>query len=197
MNENFDSVPDSELDPAFAERDRQRKAGLPVEIVRTERLLVRETVLEDVPVLYGLACLPEVRQYMEPPQPSLEEEMELMKAYIRHAYAFYDFGLWTVLERKSGRIVGRAGFFPSRILEDGVEFGYMTAPDRQRRGYAGECGRALLDYGRTVLDLPELHILTDARNRASVCTAGKLGFVKQGRVESGGRELLHFKREFS
>ena len=30
-----------ELDPGFAERDRRRKAGQAVEIVRTERLLVR------------------------------------------------------------------------------------------------------------------------------------------------------------
>lgn len=40
-----------DLDPAFAERDRCRKAGIPVKIAETRRLLIRETVMEDVPAL--------------------------------------------------------------------------------------------------------------------------------------------------
>lgn len=129
-----------DLDPAFAERDRCRKAGIPVKIAETRRLLIRETVMEDVPALYEMRQQPGMGDYVEPMQPTLEEEMEFMKAYIRHMYAFYDFGLWTVLERKSGQVVGRAGLFPSELLEEGVELGYMIAPDRQGRGYALECG---------------------------------------------------------
>ena len=108
MNGKFDIEPDLELDPAFAERDRQRKAGLPVEIARTKRLLIRETVMQDVPVLYDICRLPGMGNYLEPPKPTLEEELEVTEAYIRHAYAFCDFGLWRVLENKSGRGPGPA-----------------------------------------------------------------------------------------
>ena len=197
MNGKFDIEPDLELDPAFAERDRQRKAGLPVEIARTKRLLIRETVMQDVPVLYDICRLPGMGNYLEPPKPTLEEELEVTEAYIRHAYAFCDFGLWTVLEQKSGRIVGRAGLFVSNLLENAVELGYMMAPDRQRMGYGVECGRAVVDYAKEMLDLTELHILTDVRNQASVRTAVKLGFAEQERIEDEIRELIHFKGEIS
>ena len=88
-----------ELDPAFVKRDAARKAGLPVEIARTKRLLIRETILEDVPKLYQLWQEPSVKRYVQPMQPTLEEEIAYMAAYIRHAYAFYDFGLWTEIGR--------------------------------------------------------------------------------------------------
>lgn len=180
-----------DLDPAFAERDRCRKAGIPVTIAETERLLIRETVMEDVPALYEMRRKPGMGAYMEPMQPTLEEEMEFMKAYIRHMYAFYDFGLWTVLERESGVIVGRAGLFLSKLLEEGVELGYMIAPDRQRRGYALECGRAILDYAAEVLDLAEIHVLADRRNQASIRTAGGLGFAEYEIIQKDGAEYLY------
>lgn len=185
------------LDPAFEERDRLRKAGKPVEIARTERLLIRETVLSDVPRLYEIFHEAGAGDWMEPLQPTLQEEMEFMEAYIRYAYAFYDFGLWTVLESASGEIVGRAGLFPSKVLDEAVELGYLIAPGRQRRGYAAECGRAILSYAFEVLDLKEIHIRTDCRNLASVRTAERLGFTEQGRFPDGPREWIHFKYEIS
>lgn len=182
---------ETDLDPAFAERDRCRKAGLPVKIAETKRLLIRETVLEDVPKLYEIRQQPGMSDYMEPMQPTLREEMEFMEAYIHHMYAFYDFGLWTVLERENGRIVGRAGLFPSKFLDEGVELGYMIAADRQRRGYALECGRAILDYASDVLDLPEVHVLADSRNQASIRTAGRLGFTEYEIIQKNRMEYRH------
>lgn len=182
---------ETDLDPAFAERDRCRKAGLPVRIAETKRLLIRETVLEDVPKLYEIRQQPGMSDYVEPMQPTLQEEMEFMEAYIHHMYAFYDFGLWTVLERENGRIVGRAGLFPSKFLDEGVELGYMVAAERQRRGYALECGRAILDYASDVLDLPEVHVLIHIRNRASIRTAGRLGFTEYEIIQKNRMEYRH------
>lgn len=182
---------ETDLDPAFAERDRCRKAGLPVKIAETKRLLIRETVLEDVPKLYEIRQQPGMSDYVEPMQPTLQEEMEFMEAYIHHMYAFYDFGLWTVLERENGRIVGRAGLFPSKFLDEGVELGYMVAAERQRRGYALECGRAILDYASDVLDLPEVHVLIHIRNRASIRTAGRLGFTEYEIIQKNRMEYWH------
>lgn len=182
---------ESDLDPAFAERDRCRKAGIPVRIAETKRLLIRETVPEDVPELYEIWRQPGMSDYTEPMQPTLKEELEFMEAYIHHMYAFYDFGLWTVLERESGRVVGRAGLFPSKVLDEGVELGYLIAPDRQRKGYALECGRAVLDYAADVLDLPEIHVLIDSRNRASLRTAQKLGFTEYEIIQKYPADYLH------
>lgn len=180
-----------ELDPEFLKRDALRKAGQPVTIAVTKRLLIRETVMEDVPELYRICQKDGVRGRIKPLKPTLKEESEFMQAYISHAYLFYDFGLWTVLEKVGGRVIGRAGLMVSEILDDGVELGYLIDPALQRQGYAKECGQAILAYARDVLDMEELHLLTDCRNEASLRTADSLGFVEMERLERDGAELTH------
>lgn len=180
------------MDPAFLERDACRKEGRPVLIAETERLIIRETVLTDVPELYRIWQEPGVGDYIPPMQPTLQEEMEYTAAYIRHAYAFYDYGLWTVLDQRSGCIVGRAGLSVSEILEDAVELGYLIAPEYQRQGLAVECGKAILAYAGSTLDISELHLFTDRRNTASIRTAERLGFVQKNTLCRDGRRIIHY-----
>lgn len=181
-----------EMDPAFLERDTLRKAGQPVEIARTERLLIRETIPSDVLELYRIGRMKAMEGWIQPVQKSLEEEMEYTKAYIEHAYAFYDYGLWTLLDAESGEIVGRAGLMPSKILDDAVEVGYMIAPEYQRRGMAAEAVRAILDYAWHVLDLDELHLLILPQNTPSVRTAQKSGFMLKETMQWENNDLLHY-----
>ncbi len=183
---------DIEIDLAFLKRDACRKKGKPVEIARTERFVIRETILEDVPELYRIWRQPGIGEYIPPMRPTLEEELEFMEAYIRHVYSFFDFGLWTVVDARQDRVVGRAGLFLSELLEDAVEMGYMTAPEYQKQGLATECGKAILAYADEVLDLAEIHLLADQRNQASVRVAEKLGFRKAGVLYRPDQELLHY-----
>jgi RimJ/RimL family protein N-acetyltransferase len=182
-----------EMDPAFLERDAIRKSGRPVKIAETERLILRESVLADVPVFYESWIRSGRNHDVMQMQSSLQEELEFMDAYIRHAYAFYDYGLWTVLEKESGQIVGRAGLQPSEILNDAVELGYLIDPQYQRKGYATECGCVILKYAHEVLDMEEIHLLTDHWNEASIRTAERLGFKNIENIIENNRRLLHFQ----
>lgn len=189
---------DWELDPEFEKRDALRKAGLPVEIAETERLLLRETVDADIPELYRIGTDEAVAEYIAPMQPSLEEEIAYTKAYVRHMYAFYDFGLWTVLEKnRSGveRVVGRAGLFPSERLDEKIELGYMIAPECQGNGYGKEAAEAVLRYAFDVLDLEEVHLFAEEENRASVKVAEALLAKVPGGEREKWRGLAHFRWE--
>ena len=134
---------------------------------------------------------PSVKAYVQPMQPTLEEEIDFMEAYIRYAYSFYDFGLWSVLELESEDVIGRIGLSVSEHLEDAVELGYMIAPKCQRKGYAIESGEAVLKYASQVLDLPEIHLLSDAENVASLKTARALGFVECEEKYIQYRKVIH------
>ena len=184
-----------ELDPEFEKRDDLRKAGLPVEIARTGRLLIRETVDADIQELYRIGTDKRVAKYIDPMQPTLEEEIPYTKAYVRHMYAFYDFGLWTVLEQASSgqeRIIGRAGLFPSERLNGQIEMGYMIAPECQGNGYGKEAAEAVLRYAFDVLDLEEVHLFAAGKNRASVKVAEALLAKVPGGEREKWRGLAHF-----
>lgn len=186
---------DWELDPEFEKRDALRKAGIPVEIARTDQLLIRETIDSDIPELYRIGTDQAVRKYIVPMQPTLEEEMVYTKAYVRHMYAFYDFGLWTVLEKDAygqERVIGRAGLFPSDRMDGQVEMGYMIAPKCQGNGYGKEAAETVLRYAFNVLDLEEVHLFVEKENKASVKLAETLLVKVPGGQKEKWQDLAHF-----
>lgn len=186
---------DWELDPEFEKRDALRKAGIPVEIARTDQLLIRETIDSDISELYRIGTDQAVRKYIEPMQPTLEEEIVYTKAYVRHMYAFYDFGLWTVLEKDAygqERVIGRAGLFPSERLAGQIEMGYMIAPECQGNGYGKEAAETVLRYAFNVLDLEEVHLFVEKENKASVKLAETLLIKVPGGQKEKWQDLAHF-----
>lgn len=186
---------DWELDPEFEKRDALRKAGIPVEIARTDQLLIRETIDSDISELYRIGTDQAVRKYIAPMQPTLEEEIVYTKAYVRHMYAFYDFGLWTVLEKDAygqERVVGRAGLFPSERLAGQIEMGYMIAPECQGNGYGKEAAETVLRYAFNVLDLEEVHLFVEKENKASVKLAETLLVKVPGGQKEKWQDLAHF-----
>ncbi|MBR9946145.1 GNAT family N-acetyltransferase [Clostridiaceae bacterium Marseille-Q4145] len=186
---------DWELDPEFEKRDALRKAGIPVEIARTDQLLIRETIDSDISELYRIGTDQAVRKYIAPMQPTLEEEIVYTKAYVRHMYAFYDFGLWTVLEKDAygqERVIGRAGLFPSERLAGQIEMGYMIAPECQGNGYGKEAAETVLRYAFNVLDLEEVHLFVEKENKASVKLAETLLIKVPGGQKEKWQDLAHF-----
>ena len=184
-----------ELDPEFEKRDALRKAGIPVEIARTDQLLIRETIDSDISELYRIGTDQAVRKYIAPMQPTLEEEIVYTKAYVRHMYAFYDFGLWTVLEKDAygqERVIGRAGLFPSERLAGQIEMGYMIAPECQGNGYGKEAAETVLRYAFNVLDLEEVHLFAEKENKASVKLAETLLIKVPGGQKEKWQDLAHF-----
>lgn len=186
---------DWELDPEFEKRDALRKARIPVEIARTDQLLIRETIDSDISELYRIGTDQAVRKYIAPMQPTLEEEIVYTKAYVRHMYAFYDFGLWTVLEKDAygqERVIGRAGLFPSERLAGQIEMGYMIAPECQGNGYGKEAAETVLRYAFNVLDLEEVHLFAEKENKASVKLAETLLIKVPGGQKEKWQDLAHF-----
>lgn len=186
---------DWELDPEFEKRDALRKAGIPVEIARTNQLLIRETIDSDISELYRIGTDQAVRKYIAPMQPTLEEEIVYTKAYVKHMYAFYDFGLWTVLEKDAygqERVIGRAGLFPSERLAGQIEMGYMIAPECQGNGYGKEAAETVLCYAFNVLDLEEVHLFAEKENKASVKLAETLLIKVPGGQKEKWQDLAHF-----
>ena len=166
----------AELDVEYLERVRRRYNHIPWDIGETERCLIRELSLSDLPALYELYDKPGMTDYVEPLY-DYETELEYQKAYIENMYGFYEYGMWLVFSKETGELIGRAG------LEHN-EMGYMIAPELQNRGYATEVCRFIIDYARENTDFEELYCRIDERNEASVRLAKKLGFVRNGQIRN-------------
>ena len=167
--------------------------GLPLDILETKRLKVREMILGDIDRLYEIYAEPSITEYMEGLYPDRQEEIEFSKSYIENMYGFYGYGLWMVIEKSSDRIIGRAGLSNREV--DGevcLELGYVIAKESQRQGYATEVSQAILEYAKDELGAIKVIALMKPENEASVRTARKLGFKEVCEVTLGEESYLEY-----
>lgn len=156
----------------------RRWRGIPVCIGKTKRLFIRECTREDYPALSRI--LGEVRE-TDAGSISLRQNIEKDQylAYIKTAYRFWGFGLWTVAARSSGEIVGWCGLIPKTdsLSPDGrIELGYVIAEKWCGQGLGTEACREILRYAAQKAGIEEIWALIEQRNRPSLRLAEKLGF---------------------
>lgn len=176
-----------DLDEVYVERIYRRLKGLPWKILETERCIVRETTEDDVEDFYNIYQEPAITKYMEGLFPEKSAERQYIREYIEKVYGYYEFGVWTVLEKESGAVIGRAGFSYREGYEE-PELGYIIGVPWQRKGYAEEVCRGILDFGWKELGFGAVQVLVETENEPSLHLCRKLGFTGEEIVQIGGRK---------
>lgn len=162
----------------LAEQVVRRHLGLPWRIAMTKRLYIREFQTGDASQVPAEECLSiDDRIFCQP---------DLLEAYRKNQYVFYEYGIWAVIELSTGMVTGKAGI-TDLVLEDGAvvkEIGYHIFRRFQNQGYGIEAVRAVIEYADESLGLDILYARIDPSNERSVRLAGKLGF-KTVQTDSG------------
>lgn len=186
-----------DVDDTYLEQVVRRKLGLPWVIGETERLLIREFTMDDI--------FQVVREEGDTAADEVFAEPEKLGEYIRCQYGFYEYGIWALVRKSDGQLVGKAGvtnvpgaqsvrghqelWFHQELRYDqepGVELGYHIFHPYRNRGYAVEACQEILTYASSHLDCP-IYAKIDASNEASIRVAVKCGFqlIQQIYSESG------------
>ncbi len=153
----------------------RRVKGLPWDILETDRLRLREIMEADVERLYELYADEEIIRYMEPLFPTIEQEREYTRDYIRNIYSFYGYGMWVIVHKETDEIIGRAGVEYKEGF-DGLEIGFMLGKGYQHQGYAYEACKAVLDYVWEELENSCVYAVVHEENILSVRLCERLGF---------------------
>lgn len=182
-----------EVDSNFLEMVYCHSLGEPWKVMETKRLLIREISVDDLDNLYKIYEDESVTRFTEPLYERPEEEY-FTKAYIKNMYRFYGYGLWVVILKETGELIGRAGLSNRNINgENEVEIGYLFGEKYQKKGYAYESCTAIIDFAKYKLELNKLNCFTDSRNTRAINLAKKLGFKHVGFSKSKNMEYKHFE----
>lgn len=156
-------------------------------ILETERLLMRRLVPADLHDLYALYSDPEIRRYFPEGTLSPDETREELAWFLNGHPDHPEFGLWATIHKPTGAFIGRCGLLPWNIDGvDEVEIAYLIAKPWQRQGLGAEAARALVRYGFETLGLKRLIALIDSDHEASIGTAKKAGLLPWKEVEIEG-----------
>lgn len=149
--------------------------------------------MEDLEEFYQLYGSPGM-EFIEPLE-DYETEQEKLWSYIHNRYPFYGYGMWTVEDKKTGKVIGRAGLEEREI--DGVEYteiGYMLHHLYRKNGIGYEICQAILEYAKNTLYIEEIHAVTHLDNVVSMQVLEHLGFEGGGVTECDGERRQHYKK---
>lgn len=180
-----------ELDKNYFIRVYQRLTNQPWDILETNRLIVRETIEQDLDAFYNIYSEASITRYTENLFDDREEERKYIRDYQKYVYQFYEFGIWTVLDKNTKEVIGRAGI----DIRDGFqipEIGFIIGKSWQKRGLAFEVCTAILKYAKEDLQLDEIQAFVHPKNKASIQLCKKLGFCMEEEVTIGNLLYLQF-----
>lgn len=155
---------------------------LPWIICETERTIIREITLNDIDDLYRIYSNGETNRYIENLYENREDEIEFTKAYIQNQYRFYEYGMWVIIEKSTGKLIGRAGL-SDREGYDTTEIGFVFDRNCWGKGYAYEVCRRIMDYARDELNMEKLISFTYHENERAKNLLERLSFSYVGERE--------------
>ena len=141
----------------------------------TERLCLREFIVDDVPALYGLESQPDVVRYQSYPPRTEADARRVVEEIVRGQSEYPRRHLELAVMREE-TFIGRVGGW----IEGGTAaLWYAFLPAVQGQGYATEAMRAFIE----AVPARRLTVECDPRNVPSWRLAERLGFVRESLTE--------------
>jgi RimJ/RimL family protein N-acetyltransferase len=175
------------------------EATCTVPVLETERLILRESRLEDFPELLKIEGDPVVMRYIGGKQPPTQEETWMRFLRNPGHWALFGFGNWSFINKASGQYIGGGGiaYYKREIepaLENIPELGYVLASHVHGKGYASEAVAAILAWSDAHFGDRPTKCLISSENRASLRVAEKAGYLEFARTTYKDRPSILFTR---
>ena len=194
-----------DVEPQYLEKVYRRQAGIPWDVLETERCLLRETTAGDADAFYEIYADPSVTEHVEDLPGDRDAFTAWLQDYAKSVYEFLGYGIWTVCLKQEimgksmakeksddacveSEKLGDASMSGKKSLAvigragltvregfDAPELGFVIGKPWQGQGLAYEICCAILDYAREQ-GIPEVIAFAEPGNEASLKLLQKLGF---------------------
>ena len=146
-------------------------------IIETKRLILREYNIEDYNDLYEILSDRETMEHY--PKPYDEKGVRGWIQWNIENYAKYGFGLWAVVLKETGKMIGDCGITIQNIDGDLLpEIGYHIHKNYWRKGFGSEAARAVRDWAFENTEYDRLYSYMKYTNIGSYSTASAIGMKK-------------------
>jgi RimJ/RimL family protein N-acetyltransferase len=169
-----------------------------LEILETERLLLRQLSTEDAEFMLGLLNDPSfIRNIGDRGVRTTDDARSYILNGPVASYAKNGFGLYLAVLKETNESIGICGLIKRDVLED-VDIGYAFLPKFWSRGYAVESAQATKAYAKNVIGLNRIVAITDPANEGSIRVLEKIGlkFEKMVKLSEDDIDLKLFAIDF-
>lgn len=162
-------------------------------ILETERLILREMEQSDFKDLAEMLQNPEVMYAYE--HDFTDEDVQVWLDRQKMRYKKYGFGLWAMILKSTGEMIGQAGITMQPYKGGEVlEIGYLLKQKVWHLGYAREAAAGCKKYAFETLNENKVHSVIKSDNFASMRVAESIGMTKEDEfiTQYYNGDMLHF-----
>jgi RimJ/RimL family protein N-acetyltransferase len=156
------------------------------ELLRTERLIIRDWTDDDAAAALTVYGRPEVARWLTPAIEQVRDIDDMAKLLQRWMAESRDgeagLGHWAITLAEDGTLIGGVSLHPLPVDEQDVEIGWQIAPEHWGHGYATEAGRGLLERA-FANDVDEVFALVRPANRRAEAAARRVGMTWVGETD--------------
>lgn len=161
------------------------------EILKTERLLLRELNTDDAENFYKLNLNPNVIRYTgNSAFKNIDEAKYFLENY--QDYKLNGFGRWAVIKISSNKFLGWCGLKYDQNLDE-TDIGFRFFEEYWNKGFATESAKACIDYGFENLNLKTIIGRAMSENIASIKVLEKIGlsFEKEFDFDNQNKGVIY------
>jgi len=159
--------------------------------LKTDRLLLRPVMAEDVDAFVAIHEDPEVLRWIGGHPTSGRTGAWRMLAMISGHWNLRGYGPWAVVEKATNEVIGRVGLWNPEGWP-GIELGWVVRQSRWRHGFATEAASAALRWAWDHVETDHIISMIRADNLRSIRVAEKLGEHRELSSIEDGVEVLTY-----
>lgn len=149
-------------------------------ILETNRLVLRQIIIEDAKEMFALRSNPEIMKYIPREMPKTIEDaikhIEFMQGLLESGECIN----WAICLKEDQKLIGNIGYFRMQPENHRAEVGYMLNTDFHGKGIMQEALERIIEYGFNTIKLHSIEAVTDPENFASWKLLEKNGFIREG-----------------
>ena len=144
--------------------------------MQTQRLILRRLTLEDASFIHALVNDPDWLRFIgDRAVRTVKDAMAYLHKGPLAMYETYGFGLYAVVRKRDGAVMGLTGLIKRDTLPD-IDLGFAFLPAYRGMGYAREAATAVLAEAREAFGLRRILAITSLDNQRSMKLLESLGF---------------------
>lgn len=165
----------------------------PFPVLRTERLSLRQLVMEDEQQIFALRSDREVNQYLDRQAShtlaDARDFISKVNAHITKNEALY----WAITLSAPNLLVGTVCFFGFSEEHDRCEIGYELLPGFQRQGIMQEAVAKVISYAFHTLKVQKIEAFLHQDNVRSVRLLDHFSFQPLNKPDEASPELIGYR----
>ena len=165
---------------------------MPFPILATERLTLRQLVIDDDQEIFALRSDSEINKYLDRQVSNNIEDarnfINKVNENINKNVALY----WAITLTNRNRLIGTICLFSFSDENDNCEIGYELLTKFQGQGIMREAAEKVIDYAFNTIKVQKIEAVFHRDNRRSINLLEKLSFRKSNESDKTNPELIYY-----